>query len=132
MPHQRPEDCSSKIRFCFRAKAWVSMRRRVAGRAFLTGSVSGLVARQKVFTGQMAQRGCGRQTNAPRSINAELKTPDARFGINRAAELQSLSRPVAESTGALILNSRARTRPVFASTMGTGRSNAKVAMACAV
>jgi len=53
------------------AKEWRSVRFFIAGRGFLRGSDEGSFARQELFTGQAAQRGCcGRQTTAPRSEDA--------------------------------------------------------------
>jgi len=100
---------------------------------FLIGSFSGFFVRQNFFTGQRSHFGlCGKQTSAPKSISAELKRAALRFGTSRVAFFHSFSRPIVESIEPRMLNSRASTRELFASTIGTGLLKAKVATAFAV
>src|SRR5215831_9375730 len=104
---------------------------RLASRlGLLTGSAAGLVARQNALTGHRLHFGFrATQTSAPRSRSAELKVEAPDFGRRLAACCQRIFRPTAESMDWRKLKSRAKTRAVLASTIGTGRWNAKLATA---
>src|SRR5690242_12734589 len=96
------------------------MHRFVGGRDFFTVSAAGFCARQKALTGQALHFGFrATQMSAPRSSNAELKVAAPDFGRRLAAFCQRMRRPELELIDLRKLKSRARTRPVFASTIGT-------------
>ena len=133
MPRQRCSDRSSRIRPRLTISACLSTRRFVCRRGVLAGSAVGLFARQNAITGHTPHLGLrATQTSAPRSRSAELKADDFAFGTRLAAYCQSIFRPALESIGSPMLNSLARTRLEFASTIGRGRPSAKLATACAV
>ena len=133
MPRQRWRDCSSRIRPRLMINACISMSRLVSGRDFLIGSAAGCFARQKFLTAHTSHLGFrGMQMSAPKSRSAELKVAASVFGRTLAACCQSRRRPRLESIDSRKSKSRAKTRPVFASTIGTGSSKAKLATACAV
>ena len=133
MPRQRWRDCSSRIRPRLMISACVSMSRFVWGLEFFTGSAAGFFARQNALTGQISHFGFrATQMSAPRSRSAELKVAASDFGRRLAACCHSVRRPRSESIDSRKLKSRAKTRPVFASTIGTDCLKAKLATACAV
>lgn len=132
IPRQRRRDCSSRIRLRLTISACVSMSRFVSGLDFRTGSAAGFLARQNAFTGQTRHFGFrATQISAPRSSNAELKIAASHCPRRFAECCQSVFRPAPESMDCLRLKSRAKTRAVFASTMGTDCLKAKLAIACA-
>ena len=133
MPRHRWVDCSSRIRPCLTISACTSMTRLVSRLDFRTGSAAGFFARQNALTGHTWHFGFRTtQTSAPRSRRAELKIAAADFGRILAARCQSVFRPEPESIDSCKLKSRAKTRPVLASTIGTDSLKAKLPTACAV
>src|SRR5881227_2342435 len=97
----------------------------MGGLRFLIGSRDGSGAAQSRFTGQAVHFGCRAvQTFAPRSISAELYAAALRFGNNALAEDHRALRPAAASIEIVRFCMRARTRAMFASTIGTDRSKA--------
>src|SRR5439155_26536129 len=114
-------------------RAWVSMSSLVLRLDFLTGRAAGSFARQNALTGHRPHFGFrATQITAPRSRSAELKVEASDFGRRVAACCQRIFRATAESMDSRKLKSRAKTRAMLASTIGTVRLNAKVATACAV
>jgi hypothetical protein len=92
----------------------------VLGLELFTGSAAGFFARQNSLTGHIVHFGArATQMSAPRSSNAELKIAASNFGARLAACFQSFFRPRSESIDSRKLKSRAKTRAVFASTIGT-------------
>jgi len=130
---QRPLERSRRILLRLTTKAWFSVSCFVGGRVFLTGRISGFVARQNFLTGQIQHLGLrGRQIRAPRSTSAELKRAVPCSVMSCLARFQRNSRPAILSIGVCTLKMRAKTRAVLASTIGTDWSNAKLATAWAV
>src|SRR4029077_17670413 len=100
--------------------ACVSMSRFVSGLDFRTGSAAGFLAQQNALTGHTSHFGFrATQMSAPRSRSAELNVLASDFGRRLAACCQSIFRPASESIDSRKLKSRAKTRPVFASTIGS-------------
>ncbi len=133
MPRHRWRDCSSRIRSRLTISACFSMSCFVSGLDFRTGSAAGFFARQNVLTEHTSHFGFrATQISAPRSRSAELKVAAPDFGRRLAACCQSVFRPASESIDSRKLKSRAKTRPVFASMIGTDCLKAKLATACAV
>src|SRR5206468_4512564 len=100
---------------------------------FLTGSVTGFCAWQNALTGQRSHFGFrGTQMSAPRSRSAELNARLPDIGQRFAARCQSVFRPATESIDLRELNTLAKTRAVFVSTIGTDWLKAKLPTACAV
>src|SRR4030095_14051086 len=120
MPRQRWRDCSSRIRPHLTINACVSMSRLVWGLELLAGSAAGFFARQNALTGHKLHFGFrATQISAPRSRSAELKIAASDFGRRLAACCQSVFRLASESIDSRKLKSRAKTRAVLASTIGT-------------
>src|SRR5437762_12756454 len=92
----------------------------VSGLDFLTGISVGFFAQQKALTGQTSHFGFrATQMSAPRSRSAELKVAASDFGRRLAARCQRVRRPASDAIDLRKLKRRAKTRPVFASTIGT-------------
>src|SRR5262249_7310922 len=105
---------------CLTINACVSMSCFILGLDLRAGSAAGFFAWQNALTGHTSHFGFRRtQMSAPRSRSAELKVAASDFGRRHAAYCQSVFRPASESIDSRKLKSRAKTRPVFASTMGT-------------
>src|SRR5215510_16294545 len=92
----------------------------ILGLDFRTGSADGFLARQNALTGHTWHLGFrATQISAPRSRSAELKVAASDFGRRLVAYCHSVRRPRSESIDLRKLKSRAKTRAVFASTIGT-------------
>src|SRR5262245_44815891 len=92
----------------------------ILGLDLRAGSAAGFFARQNALTGHTSHFGFrSTQISAPRSRRAELKVAASDFGIRRVACCQSVLRPGSESIDSRKLKSRAKTRAVFVSTIGT-------------
>ena len=150
MPFGVAASCGSFHMPFQRAPVWISKRMRPFPvihpqcstssarfwRGFFAGRFAAVPAawpRQCARTGHSPQRGeRGTQRIAPSSMSAPLKSPGLFFGTSRVASDQRAAWPLVESIGSRKSSSRDSTRATFASTRGSGRSNAKLATAPAV
>src|SRR5215510_5949522 len=92
----------------------------ILGLDFRTGSADGFLAQQNALTGHTWHLGFrATQISAPRSRSAELKVAASDFGRRLFPCCQSFFRPASKSIDSRKLKSRAKTRAVLASTIGT-------------
>jgi len=121
-PRQRADDCSSRILPCRTTNAWAFRELSRFRPRFLIGKRFRIFLRgKKFFTGQIPHLGRrGRQISAPRSVKRGVCKCERNFlaqarpPVARALYVRHLNRPAACKS-----KSRAKTRAVFASTIGT-------------